>query len=441
MRPKVMQQGIRRKPLGCREAASADEIAAIFGNPFRTSSVPPSAHLVSRRRGSAMTRMLASVTSPEEAEIAIAGGADIIDLKDPTRGALGAVTPQAIRATVAAVRGRRTVSAVAGDLPMRADLVSATVRDIAATGVDYVKLGIFPGGDAPACIGELREFAARVKLIAVFFADASPDLSLLPLMQRNGFAGAMLDTQGKTAGRLLDHFDMPLLLGFVQDCHAIGMTAGLAGSLEPPDIPRLLVLAPDLLGFRGALCGPGGRTAALDLGRVQAIRALIPPENPESGTRDVDYRLLAARGYAPASANEDVPVDLVFVEDLVLPVFVGAYARERDAPQNVRFAVTASVMRTGRVATDMRDVFSYDLITDGIRMLIGSGHVPLVETLAERIAATVLGHPRVTKVVVRVQKLDTGSGTVGVEIERTRTAARTIDRPVVQLQADVLGKL
>jgi dihydroneopterin aldolase len=79
----------------------------------------------------------------------------------------------------------------------------------------------------------------------------------------------------------------------------------------------------------------------------------------------------------------------------------------------------------------MRDVFSYDLITDGIRMLTASGHISLVETLAERIAAMVLVHPRVTRVVVRVQKLETGFGTVGVEIERTRAASRAGALPTV----------
>jgi FolB domain-containing protein len=378
-----------------------------------------------------MTRMLASVNGPEEAEVALAGGADIIDLKDPARGALGAVATDVIRATVETVGGRRPVSAVAGDLPMRPDPVVSAVRDIAGTGVDYVKLGIFPGGDAAGCIAALAELAAQVKLVAVLFADASPDLSLLPLLKRSGFAGAMIDTQRKASGRLLDHIGVCRLLGFVEDCRSIGLIAGLAGSLEPPDVPRLLVLAPDLLGFRGALCGPGGRTAAIDLGRVQAVRGLIPPEAPASGARDVDYRLLAARMYAPAAAGADGPVDLVFVEDLVLPVFIGAYARERDAPQNVRFAVTASVLRAGRPAEDMRDVFSYDLIIDGIRMLTGSGHVDLVETLAERIATMVLVHPRVTKVVVRVHKMDTGSGIVGVEIERTRAASRAMARPDV----------
>jgi dihydroneopterin aldolase len=377
-----------------------------------------------------MTRMLASVNGPEEAEIALAGGADIIDLKDPAHGALAAVAPDVIRATVETIGRRRPVSAVAGDLPMRPDVMAATVRSIARTGVDFVKLGIFHGGDPAGCIAALAEEARRVKLVAVLFADASPDLSLLPLLQHAGFAGAMLDTQGKASGRLLDHIALPRLSGFVEECRTLGLMAGLAGSLEPPDVPRLLVLSPDLLGFRGALCGEGGRAAAIDLGCVQAVRALIPPELPVASTRDVDYRLLAARGYAPA-ADADAPVDLVSVEDFVLPVFVGAYARERDAPQQVRFAVTASVTRAGRTAEDMRDVFSYDLITDGIRLLTGSGHVGLVETLAERIAAMVLAHPRVAKVMVRVQKLETGSGTVGVEIERTRSAARALARPAV----------
>ena len=89
-----------------------------------------------------MTRMLASVTGPEEAEIAIAGGADIIDLKDPARGALGAVEPDGVRRSVAAIGGRRLVSAVAGDLPMRPGLVTASVADLPGPASRIVKLGL-----------------------------------------------------------------------------------------------------------------------------------------------------------------------------------------------------------------------------------------------------------------------------------------------------------
>ena len=369
-----------------------------------------------------MTRMLASVTGTTEANIALAGGADIIDLKDPARGALGAVEPATVRATVAAIGGRRETSAVAGDLPMEPPRVFAAALELADTGVDYVKIGMFDGGDAPGCIRALAPLASRVRLVGVLFADARPDLSLLTHLADSGFAGAMLDTRHKADGRLLKHMDLPRLRDFVGSCRSAGLLAGLAGSLEPPDVPRLLVLTPDLLGFRGALCGPGGRTATVELARVQAMRALIPMHGREADAPGVDYRLLAARGYAPGAALDPANTDLVFVHDLVLPVRIGAYAHERDTPQHVRFDVDTTILRSGRVAEDMRDVFSYDVISDGIRMLTEGDHVALVETLAERIAAMLLAYKRVVKVAVRVQKLETGSGSVGVAIERMRAA-------------------
>jgi dihydroneopterin aldolase len=91
-----------------------------------------------------MTAMLASVTGPEEAEIAIAGGADIIDLKDPAAGAFAALPLARIIETVVAIKGRRPTSAVTGDPAMQADGMVGSLREIAATGVDYVKVGLFP---------------------------------------------------------------------------------------------------------------------------------------------------------------------------------------------------------------------------------------------------------------------------------------------------------
>ena len=58
-----------------------------------------------------MTLLLASVTGPDEAALVLAHGADIIDLKDASNGALGALAPDVVRATVAAVRGRRRPAA------------------------------------------------------------------------------------------------------------------------------------------------------------------------------------------------------------------------------------------------------------------------------------------------------------------------------------------
>jgi dihydroneopterin aldolase len=366
--------------------------------------------------------MLASVGDRGEAEIAIAGGADIIDLKDPSRGAFGAVDPATVRDTVIAVAGRRPVSAVLGEVPMQPGALADAVAAMAEAGADTLKLGFFfPAHDPDAIIRALAPLARRQKLIAVLFADLAPDLALLPRLAAGGFVGAMLDTAAKGGAGLLEQWDLPALRRFVLGCREQHLLCGLAGGLEAPDVPRLLVLDPDVLGFRSALCGEAGRAGPIEPAAVRAIRALIPPQAGQAGAGAVDYRLLAARGYAPDLPQGTGATDRVFVRDLVLPVRIGAYSRERSRPQRVRFAVEASVLRALRPSQDMRDVFSYDLIIDAIRMVVDAGHIALVETLAERIADTLLAHRRIVRVAVQVEKLDLGVGMAGVAIERNRS--------------------
>ena len=381
--------------------------------------------------------MLASVTGPDEAEAALAGGADIIDLKNPARGALGALDPAVVRAAVERIAGRRPCSAVTGDLPMEPGIIGAAVDAMAATGVEFVKLGVFPGADPESAISALASLAQRlrsqdVQLIAVFFADLAPDLGLLNALGSAGFAGAMLDTARKGDGRLLDHMPVPALRRFVAACRERGLMCGLAGALEPPDIPRLLQLEPDLLGFRSALCA-AGRAGPLDPARVALVRGLIPRELPADDAI-AQLHILGTHGFAP-DPDDPTHTDRIFVHDLTLPVRIGAYAREHGAPQPVRFSVDAWVARPSRPARDLRDVVSYDLIADGIRLLVDAGHVELVETLAEEVAALLLSHPRVARVRVRLEKLETGSGVVGVAIERTRDAMRSETAPRFQIPA------
>lgn len=373
-----------------------------------------------------MTLFLASVNGPVEAEIAFKGGADIIDLKDATRGALGALPLETVKQTVAALAGRCPVSAVTGDLPMQPDVLRHAALAMAETGVDYVKVGLFSSDGRVECVAALAAPAARTKLVGVMFADAGADTSLLAAMAEAGFAGAMLDTAYKQNGRLLDHMSIVALRDFLAACRAYGLMAGLAGSLEPPDVPRLLPLSPDLLGFRGALCAGHARASAVDPAAVDVVRGLIPADPRSARQRpaspNVDYRLLAARGYSVDQSREAPETDRVFLRDYVMPVRVGAYARERAEPQDVRFDVDVDVLRTAHAAEDMRDVFSYDVVTDAIHMIVAHTHIALVETLAERIAAQVLTHARAVKVRVRVEKLSVGPGSVGVEIVRERPA-------------------
>jgi dihydroneopterin aldolase len=223
-----------------------------------------------------MTLFLASVRDAAEAEMAIGAGADIVDLKDPAKGALGALEPRIIAACVRQAARRAPLSATIGDLPLEGEAVCAAALATAALGVDYVKLGLFPEGDAERCLSLLQAEAKRVHLILVLFADAMPKLDAITLAARIGASGVMFDTLGKGAGALPDHLTHARLAVHVAAAKACGLTVGLAGSLRAKHIPGLLALEPDLLGFRGALCQGGDRTRPLDPLRLAAIRALIP---------------------------------------------------------------------------------------------------------------------------------------------------------------------
>jgi dihydroneopterin aldolase len=222
-----------------------------------------------------MTLFLASVRDVAEAETALLARADIIDLKDPPQGALGAVDLETARQVVDLIAGRVPVSATIGDLPMQPEAIGHAVIERASCGVDYVKFGLFPGGDPQACLQALRPIAPRVRLILVLFADAMPTFDAVSAAAEMGATGIMLDTADKHAGSLLAHLDASGVASFVAHAKAQGLMVGLAGSLKAEDVPDLLTLSPDLLGFRGALCR-GRRSASLDPACCASIRALIP---------------------------------------------------------------------------------------------------------------------------------------------------------------------
>lgn len=219
-----------------------------------------------------MSRMLASVNSLQEALLMQAFNADVIDLKQPAQGALGALDVHEVRRIVASLDTDTVVSATIGDLPMQADRVFTAVQAMAATNVDYVKIGFFPGGDWQGCISKLAEVAQNHALIAVLFADTRPNFDVLDLLRHAGFTGVMLDTMDKSLGSLTQVMTLAELKTFVSLAKASRFLTGLAGSLKIVDIEQLLPLEADYLGFRGALCQMHCRTAGLDEERVLDIR-------------------------------------------------------------------------------------------------------------------------------------------------------------------------
>ncbi|MFL6647982.1 MAG: (5-formylfuran-3-yl)methyl phosphate synthase [Sulfurifustaceae bacterium] len=222
-----------------------------------------------------MTAMLASAANRAEAEMAAAFGADVIDLKDPSAGALGALPLATIAQIVGALAGRRPVSATIGDLPMAPGLLMEAALATASTAVDFVKVGLFEHRDRRDCVAALAPVARKVRLIGVLFADEGLDLSLLDALDDAGFAGAMLDTAAKHSGGLRAHLRDGDLAAFVRRAQSFGLITGLAGSLTLDDIAPLVHLRPTYLGFRTALCRGAARTAPLDPQAFAAVRARL----------------------------------------------------------------------------------------------------------------------------------------------------------------------
>jgi uncharacterized protein (UPF0264 family) len=226
-----------------------------------------------------MVQLLISARDSDEALAAARAGAEFIDLKEPSNGALGAVPAARVAQVVSLLRMRQPqvrISATVGDLPAaRAGEILARVERVASCGVDYVKVGLWSGPAANTLLEALATQGASI--VPVFVADDGVDQALLErALALRAFPALMLDTADKQRGSLLERLPLATLVDFVAVVRASGMLAGLAGSLRVEDAPALLALAPDFAGFRGAVTR-GDRAGALDPELVRLLRRRLAP--------------------------------------------------------------------------------------------------------------------------------------------------------------------
>jgi dihydroneopterin aldolase len=117
---------------------------------------------------------------------------------------------------------------------------------------------------------------------------------------------------------------------------------------------------------------------------------------------------------------------VVFLRGLELMARLGVHPHEKAAPQRIRLSVELLVQDEsapdGVGADALQRVVDYQRLVELARAVVGSGHVLLVETLAERIAAAALEDGRVERARVTVEKPDIFADVdaVGVVVERRR---------------------
>ncbi len=193
-------------------------------------------------------KLLVSVTDAAEARLAVAGGVDIVDVKNPAEGSLGAPAPGVIAQVRDVLPAELPLSAALGDLPCLPGTAALAALGAARSGAAYVKLGLWGASGAADAVAVLR--AARVavegeaEVVAVAYADAArvPSRPLAPAelvaaAREAGLSGCLIDTAIKDGRGLLSWLDADALADLVAEAHDAGLELALAGELRAEDLP------------------------------------------------------------------------------------------------------------------------------------------------------------------------------------------------------------
>ena len=238
-------------------------------------------------------RLLVSVRSAAEVRPALAGGADIIDAKEPSLGSLGPVSPATLGEIARATPGAVPLSVALGDLTVAevAQAIAEVEAVVAGRDELYLKLGLADTSDAgaaerlaSAAVEAARRTARPTRVILVAYADhdvagsPSPDV-VVRVAARTGADGILLDTYGKDGRDLFHYVGEGELRPWVYRAKAEGMIVGLAGSLGEAGLRRVATIPGDIAGVRGAACG-GDRSGVVAEERVRGLKTALQEAAP-----------------------------------------------------------------------------------------------------------------------------------------------------------------
>lgn len=233
-------------------------------------------------------RLLVSVRGAAEALEALAGGADVIDVKEPKRGSLGAADATTIAEVVHAVNGRATVTAALGELTELVSGGSGFHPPTVPHGIALIKIGLAGCRESPDWVCAWRDAIARVLVnggspasrpVAVVYADWEAAHAPAPIEVLNAAIQArcpalLVDTWDKSSGLLFDHWPATELRSFIDEVRSRGIRIVLAGSLSGAAAGEAARLGPDLIAVRTAACD-GGRDGSVSRERVRALKQCI----------------------------------------------------------------------------------------------------------------------------------------------------------------------
>ena len=236
--------------------------------------------------GDVNLKLLISIKSFEEAVKIKDCNFDILDIKNPREGSLGANYPAVIKNIAENIDGY-PISAAGGDLDNKIGTASLITFGLAHTDVDYIKLGLCGVREKEEAKKLLEEAVKALKLsgkksrlIAAAYADFREENTLSPfilneLAFETEIDGIMIDTLNKEDKNLFDFLSAEELKSFVSKAEKAGVLSALAGSLRINHLDELTTIDPDIIGFRGAVCTGNDRGAEISAEKINNLYAKI----------------------------------------------------------------------------------------------------------------------------------------------------------------------
>jgi (5-formylfuran-3-yl)methyl phosphate synthase len=227
-------------------------------------------------------RLLVSVVDEAEAALAVAGGVDVVDVKNPAEGSLGAPAPGVVARVRDVLPAGLPLSVAIGDLPALPGTAALAALGAARSGAAYVKVGLWGASavdDAVAVLRAAREAVdGEAAVVAVTYADGArvpsrplPSRDLVTAARAAGVHGCLIDASVKDGRGLLSWLDAGAPAAIVADAHDAGLEVALAGELRAEDLPAIRATGADVAGVRSAACRDGRRTAPLDAERIARL--------------------------------------------------------------------------------------------------------------------------------------------------------------------------
>ncbi len=230
-------------------------------------------------------KLLVSPVNVEEAKICKLGGADIIDVKNPKEGSLGANFPWII-GDVIKVAGTVPVSATIGDFNYKPGTASLAALGAAVAGAEFIKVGLYDIQIRKQAIDmmvnivrSVKDYDKNKKVVAAGYSDYRRINSISPfelpsIGAKTGADVVMMDTGIKDGRSTFEFLTERELTGFVNSAKSHGLETALAGTIRFEDVPTLKRISPDIIGVRGCVCG-GDRHSAIKRELVERLKAEI----------------------------------------------------------------------------------------------------------------------------------------------------------------------